>query len=338
MKFLNKFFGKSDDSVRFSYEERHYPFGVLVLVFFMTILVWTLGLRALSDVSDGIPSIDYPRFYELQSHLDAQDYWNDRVQPVQDKVYQTDTDYDRIRGAYDSTLLEEIAGEKYRLYGDPGQIRNEVRTTSSQLESLQKELIVLEAEHERLLDIANAEYELLEEEWRVSNRWRQLKVFAWEALFWLPFFLLTLSWHTRSKKRQSKWEIISLSSYIAASLLALQSICVLLWSWIPRRLLEMLWEILSATLLTRIIGYYLMVGLVIVLFGGFILFVHRRMTDPVRGGRKRIRNGGCPSCSYPLSLSEDFCGGCGTELKQACKSCKKPHFHWEAACTHCGKK
>ncbi|MDA1208438.1 MAG: zinc ribbon domain-containing protein [bacterium] len=336
MKLLSSLFGKSEDTIQFSYDEKHYPLGVLVLVFFMTVFVFSLGERALSDISDGIPTIHYPYLHELQSYENAQDFWGKEVRPLRDSLYEAGVDLDRIRGAYDSTLLENLAGEKDRLYGEPSQIRSQVKLTTQEVSRLKDKLDDVEEKYQGMIASAEAEYKVLEDLWRVDNKWRQAKVFAWEALFWLPFFLLTLSWHTRSKKKQSKWEIISLSSYIAASLLALQSTCVLLWSWIPRRLLEILWELLSATLLTRIIGYYVMVGIVIFIFGACIIFIHRRMTDPVRGGRKRIRNGGCPTCSYPLSLSSNYCGGCGSELKQDCKSCKKPHFTWEAACSNCG--
>lgn len=338
MKILKNFFGKRDETVRFSYEEKRYPLGVLVLVFLMTALVWMLGQRALADVSDGIAEIPYPQYYELPAYEEAQRYWDEIVNPLQQKKWQLESRLHEVRGEYDSTLLENIADEPERLYGDEKDVRTDFRQVSAELAEVSAELQKAEAEHKRLSELAEEASKPIYHEYRRKMQWRQAKVFAWEALFWVPFFFLTLGWHTASKRKESKWEIISLASLIAASLLALQSICVLLWSWIPRELLEWIWELLRATLFTRIIGYYLIVGVVILLFGAFIVFVHRRMTDPVRGGRRKIRQGYCPTCSYPLRLSHRFCGGCSKELMKDCPSCKKERYTWEAVCTHCGSK
>lgn len=323
MKLLQKLFGKGSDEVHFSYEEKRYPLGVLVLLFMMTIVVWMLGQRALQDVSDGIPRIEYPRYFELTEHKAAQDYFDTTVRPLQQQQRDLQQRIAEIRSEYDSSLLENIAGETDRLYGKEEAIRNQFEEWEKKLSKVEEELARTTAVHKELQEVAIDARKVVQKEYRQKNKWRQAKVFAWEALFWIPFFLLSLSWHSRSKRKQSKWEVISLSTLIAASLLSLQSVCVLLWSWIPRALLERLWEILSATLFTRIIGYYVMVGLVVLFFGWFIVFVHRRMTDPVRGGRKKIRQGCCPTCSYPLNLSADYCGGCSKKLKKQCTSCKK---------------
>jgi len=337
MKLLRKLFGKGSDEVHFSYEEKRYPLGVLVLLFMMTIVVWMLGQRALQDIQDVVPRIDYPRYIELSEEKAVEQSWEKNVWPLHQQRNSLQQRIREIRTEYDSSLLENIANEDERLYGDEEDIRSQFSVLQRELESVNSEIEVAEATHESLVEIAKDARKVAEQKYRQKNKWRQAKVFAWEALFWIPFFLLSLSWHTRSKRKQSKWEVISLSTLISASLLSLQSVCVLLWSWIPRALLERLWEILSATLFTRIIGYYVMVGLVVLLFGWFIVFVHRRMTDPVRGGRKKIRQGCCPTCSYPLNLSADYCGGCGKKLKQKCTSCKKDRYTWEAVCTHCGK-
>lgn len=336
MRILRRLSGSKSDNVHFSYEEKRYPIGVSILLFMMTVVVWMLGQRALQDVSAGIPRIEYPRYYELPANEAAEDYWETNVQPLHRLRSDLEQQIERSRGEYDSSLLENVAGEAERLYGDEESIRAQFSSLQNRLRGLNEQIREAEVTHRQLQSRAGEERESALQEYRRKNRWRQAKVFAWEAVFWVPFFFLTLSWHARGKRKQSKWEVISLSSFVAASLLSLQSIGVLLWSWIPRRFLEWLWEILSATLFTRIIGYYLMVGLVVLLFGWFIVIVHKRMMDPVRGGRKKIRQGCCPVCSYPLNLSDAHCGGCGRMLKQQCPSCKEDRYTWEAVCTHCG--
>jgi len=338
MKLLQKLFGKRSEEVRFSYEEKRYPLGVLVLIFVMTMVLWMLGQRALHDVSDGIPTIPYPRYNELAEEKAANDYWIQALQPLQKKQALLERRIAEVRGEYDSSLLENIAGEDKRLYGEEEDVRQNFATLQLELENVQTQVALADLQYKDLLQKTEEARKASDAEYRNKNKWRQARVFLWEALFWVPFFLLTLLWHTRSRRKDSKWEVISLSSFIAASLLALQSFCTLLWSWIPRELLERLWELLSATLLTRILGYYILVGLAILLFGSFIVFLIRRMTDVARKGRKNIRQGGCPHCNYPLQLCHNYCGSCGTQMKNSCTSCKQSKYTWEAVCSHCGAK
>ena len=167
---------------------------------------------------------------------------------------------------------------------------------------------------------------------------RQLKVLLWETLFWRPFFFFGLWWFSRSKRKDSRWEVVSLSVIIAVSIVAVQSFCVFLWSWIPKEFLRWLWEILRATLFTRIVGYYLMIAIVILILGGLVVSVHKRAMNPVRGGKRKIRGGMCPQCSYPLNLSGSHCGGCGRQLKKPCNKCSAEIYTWSAVCTSCGAK
>ena len=338
MKLLKKLFGKGSEEVHFSYEEKRYPFGVLVLLFMMTVVVWMLGQRAMYDVRDVVPRIEYPRYFELSEERAVEMSWETNVWPLHQKRNALQLRISELRTEYDSSLLENIADKDDRLYGGEDLIHIQLPRFQKELEELNTEIIFAEAEHEKLQEIAREARRKAEQEYRNKNKWYQAKVFGLEALFWVPFFFLTLAWHTRSKRKRSRWEVISLSSLISATLLSIQSIVALLWSWIPRYFFEWLWKILSATLFTRIIGYYLMVGLAIFLFGGFIIFIHKRMTDPVRGGRKKIRQGYCPTCSYPLNLSTNHCGGCGKQLKEQCASCGNGKYTWEAVCTHCGTK
>jgi hypothetical protein len=297
-----------------------------------------LSERAIADLKDGIPRIQYPNYYDLQENRDVQNYRNNVLRPLYQKKSDLENRNRQVRSEYDTSLLEKIADENTRLYGDQGVVREDFSNTQEQLHTVEEGIEKAEDELERLQVLAHQAEAPLRNEYRSRVRIRQLKVFLWEALFWIPFFFITLWWYSRTKRKDSRWEIISIAALIASSIISLQSFCVFLWSWIPRELLEKLWEILQTTLLTRIVGYYLMMAVIILLLGGLIVSVHRRATDPVRGGKKKIRSKQCPACSYPLEISGDFCGGCGKQLQEKCTSCGKQTYTWAAVCEHCGKK
>jgi len=295
-----------------------------------------LGERALDDVSEGILRIPYPNRWELPEEVEARNYRKNVLQPLYNQKNSLQGRVRDTRGEYDSSLLEKLTGEEERLYGSEGEVRERFTESQGSLSMVNAKIADAEKELKVLEEASKKASKKVQAAYRKKNRWRQLKVFVWEAVFWVPFFALSLFWYTGRKRKESKWEVISLSVLIAASFLSLQSIGVLLWSWIPRAFLEWLWELLAATLFTRIVGYYVMIAVSVLLFGSLIVFIHRRITDPVRGGKKKIRHELCPTCSYPLNLSEKFCGGCGTQLLKECPSCQKSGYTWQAVCVHCG--
>jgi hypothetical protein len=335
---FKKLFGKHSDELQFSYEEKKYSFGVKVLVALLTLIILVLSERAIADLQEGIPRIQYPNLYDLQENRDVQHYQRTVLQPLYQKRNDLQHKEKTVRSEYDTSLLEKIADEDTRIYGNQDVVRDSFKDTQKELQLLTTKITVGEEEIKRLKVIARAAEKPLRDQYRSAVRIRQLKVFLWEAIFWIPFFFITLWWYSRTKRKNSRWEVIAIAALIASSVITLQSFCIFLWSWIPRELLEKLWEILQATLLTRIVGYYLMMAVIVLLLGGLIVSVHRRATDPVRGGKKKIRNMQCPTCSYPLDLSEDYCGGCGKQLKDTCASCGKTNCTWAAVCEHCGKK
>ena len=334
---LKKLFGKHSEQLHFSYEEKRYSTGVKVLVILLTILIYMLSQRAIEDLKSGIPRIDYPNYRDLVENRNVEHFRKTELQPLYDARWKLESRKREARSEYDTSLLEKIAGEDERIYGHQDDVRDTVDETDADLVKLELQIEEKERELEDLHEIADKAEEPLRREYRKNVRIRQLKVFVWEAIFWLPFFFITLWWYSRTKRKDSRWEVIAISALCASSITSLQSFCIFLWSWIPREFLEWLWRILQATLLTRVVGYYLMIALVVLLFGGLIVSVHRRATDPVRGGKRKIRNRQCPTCSYPLILSEMYCGGCGRQLEEKC-SCGEEGYTWSACCVHCGKK
>ena len=337
MKLLAKLLGKRSDELHFSYEEKKYSFGVKVLVALLTMIIFMLSQAAVADLQSGIPRVDYPNYRDLVENRNVEHFRRETLQPLYEQRWELQDRKREARSEYDTSLLEQIAGEQERIFGEQDQVREVVDVADADLAELNTLIEEKEEELEALQLVAHKAEAPLRNAYEKKVKMRQLKVFIWEALFWVPFFFITLWWYSRTKRKDSRWEVISISALIASSLISLQSFCIFLWSWIPKAVLEWLWELLQATLLTRIVGYYLMMAAVIALLGGLIVSVHRRATDPVRGGKKKIRNRQCPTCSYPLILSETYCGGCGKQLEEKC-SCGESGYTWAAVCVYCGKK
>jgi len=286
---------------------------------------------------DGVERIDYPQYWKIPEHVALQDFRDDELQPLYRRKYQLEDQLRINRQDYDTSLLEEIAESDKPFYGGIDEVQTSITDVREELSKLEKEISVKEEMAERLEEKAEDAFEPMKLEYEKKMRIRQAKVFGLEALFWLPFFLVVLFWHVRTKKKNSSWEVVSIAALLAACAVSLHSVIVFIWSLVPKMFLEKLWEFLQVTVFTRVIGYYILILIPIVLFGALIVIVHRKLTDPVLWGKKKIKNGDCPKCNYPLSLSGNFCGGCGRVLKKKCPSCNAEGFEWQSVCTSCGK-
>jgi len=102
---LSKLFGKSSKELHFSYEEKKYSFGVKVLVALLTLVILMLSERAIADLQDGIPRIDYPNYYDLQENRDVQVYRNNTLNPLYQKMRELEMRNREVRSEYDTSLL-----------------------------------------------------------------------------------------------------------------------------------------------------------------------------------------------------------------------------------------
>jgi hypothetical protein len=338
MGFWKKIFSRRGKEIHFSYDERKYPFGIKVLIVFLTILLFLLGGSAFDDLQEAIPEIDYPRYENIPEVRKLHAFERDIYWPLRDREREIERKLGIVRGEYDTHLLEKIAREsRPPLYGESDEIREDYGELTQQLEEVRQELIRADVQYEQMQKSAKeAKQPTLDVyEWKVKVR--QAKVFAWEMLFWVPFLLFSFYWYTRSQRKDSLWLSISLSALIASGVLSLISTATILWSCVLRDALEWIWELIRATLFTRIIGYYGITALVIIIGGGVIVWIYRLVTDPQKWGKHRIRHGGCPHCSYPLSLSGQYCGGCGKKIIRQCSKTKRDGYVWEKTCSHCGE-
>ena len=308
-----------------------------VLIVLVTGVILLLSERALMDIGDGIPQIPYPEYEEIPEVKELRAFERETYWPLLEERSNLERSLGMRREDYDSRLLEKIARAPAPFYGTETEIKGSIEELTSRLGDTERKIAGAEDEYQRLQKKAEEGQKPVQKAYEWAVRWRQAHVFAWEALFWVPFFFFALWWHMRSKRRESRWEIISLSVFITASIITFQSLSVFLWSWIPKELLDALWRILRATLFTRVIGYYVIIALAVLILGSLVVFIHRKITDPVRIGKRHIRYGLCPTCSYPLNLSGIFCGGCGKELKVKCKQCSGERYVWEVKCSRCGK-
>lgn len=166
--------------------------------------------------------------------------------------------------------------------------------------------------------------------------WFGFKVFFMKLLFVLPFFLASMHFYFKYKKKDSPYTIILTSIFFASSILMLEVVLIFLYDIIPKEWWEILIEFFTALAALRYVLYYLSVAVVIAVLGGIVYYIQKNVYNPQRVAMRRLKEKKCPGCSFDLALSSKFCPNCGFKLKSECPKCHKERYKDLPVCPFCG--
>lgn len=275
------------------------------------------------EVKHGVPAI-----YELQRTKEKE---LRNVELELQKVYTNLADLER---QYSLGLQENIAEEQRKLYP--------VLVIQQQLEELRKDKAELEIARDKL----RGELKPLEDdikilylgvalEYRVAWRWYEFMVFLLEVIFVAPFFIFVFWWYRRLLSKNSPYTIIFTALIGVASVLLFRVLLVWFWSLFLARLIQTLWNFIQSFALLKSLVFYGGMVLSIVIFGGAVYLLQKRIFDPKRVAIRRLRQKQCPGCQTSLDLASDFCPNCGRKLKEKCANCNKERWSDLPFCPYC---
>jgi predicted RNA-binding Zn-ribbon protein involved in translation (DUF1610 family) len=244
---------------------------------------------------------------------------------------------------YDLSLQEKMAGEDAII--DMPEIKNKITESQSQINALRSENSLLrEKRNTVILKIKDSVLSLQEsygetyEHYKVRNAWYKLKIFFLTFIFVVPFFVFSLYYYFRLKKKNSPYAVILTATTTAFSILFLQVVGVFLYDILLKAWLGMVFSIFWELPFVRYIVYYGSVILIIVLFGGTVYYIQKKVFDPKKVAARRMKDKKCPKCSFSVDSQYHFCPSCGLQLKEICKNCEKMKVRYLSHCPHCGEK
>lgn len=252
---------------------------------------------------------------------------------------------DRLKGAYDTSLLERMAGDA------PGQTpvdasKAEFRTKAAALDGIKTRLATLDTTLDahpavRALWTAldqrpAAERQALIDDLHRLEFWFPVKQLGMQLVFLLPLFVAFLAWNNASlRKGRSLQTLVSAHLLVVSFIPIFFRIVETLYRIIPRKFLAALFDFLEAFKLVAI-WHYLMMAVVI---GAALLVIHlfqKKLFSRERLLERRISKGECQGCGRHLPADSAACPFCGYAQLRPCPHCQGLMHRHAPFCRHCG--
>ena len=289
------------------------------------------------------------KFYEnlsaIAEHDALEKLFVDRQQ-TEKKLRQLSRKYDRERKVYNTTLMEQMAGEKTTMQ----------KSISATVKAQGKEIDRLEAHIQQLNAQINAEA-LVKEFWQLArlgdeaqreeliqdlNRFKRFYLFRevlWKMLFLLPLLAVFLFWHKRSIAKERRVRgLLSAHLIVVSSIPILLEMLHLILELIPVHFFKELFKWIERLHLVAL-WYYFSIILAVAAGLFFIFIIQKKIFTPERLHHKRLAKGACPFCGKKLpDRNVAACPFCGKKLLRECTKCKKLTYLVARFCIHCGEK
>ncbi len=261
------------------------------------------------------------------------------------EVRELQRDIDRLKGAYDTTLLETMAKEQQ---GQPAvtAIRGDFQKKAADLNQLTSQVAALEQTINadarvqqlwtRVEGLQKSDRDLLLSDLRRLNFWYPVKKLAMQLLFLLPLFAIFYAWNSVSVRRNRGVQaLVSTHLLIVAFIPIFGKIIETLYDIIPHKLLEKLIRFLESFKLVAI-WHYLLIALAIAA-GLFLIYIcQKKLFTRERLMERRIAKGECQNCGKHLPAASSACPFCGDNQFKPCPHCQQSMHVHGCYCRHCG--
>ncbi len=202
-------------------------------------------------------------------------------------------------------------------------LSQEIKNLESEIALLEVSLSQLESNLEPSEKLLKEKYALLQKEYEESWKLYEFYVFLLQVLFVFPLFFALLKFYFRLSAKNSPYLIILTFLLIPVSIFVIQITFVYFWGLFLGVLLEFIWGFIKNIQILKSLISYLGMIFVAFIFGGSVYLLQKRIFDPKRLAKRRLRDKKCPNCSFSLDLSSEFCSFCGKRIMKECLSCKK---------------
>jgi len=251
----------------------------------------------------------------------------------------------RMKGAYDTTLLETIAGKR-PVDNDAAAIRKTMADKTAVLNERVGQGALLDASIEqdprvrelfdRVANVSEDQRTALRDELRRLNFWYPAERLGMEMLFLLPLLAVFYFWNAKSIAASRPFQTLVSSHLLVVVLIPVFfKIVELLYDIIPRKLLRQIIELLESLRLVAI-WHYLLIGVAIVVALALIYLFQKKLFSREKLLQRRIAKGLCQACGQQLPADSLHCHACGTAQFRTCSHCNAlTHVHGRY-CRACG--
>lgn len=320
--------------------------------------------NAVSQAQNGVPlQVDYQRinenhlgsvsnvcsqYVEYYDQLDTSE--NQRIiteiDQRQDTIVNLQSQNQQIRSQYDSTLLEEIAGQPRELSineVEAAEAKATLDRNTAQIESLQSEIDALQAElvesetGQQLLNLLNddAQFNELENRYDRASFWHPTIEIFFQGLFLVP--LLAIAWGVHRFAQNRDYGLVALLSWHLLVIFTVPLIVKLFQILQVGALFEVLTDIVSIILggLLFLVSYFYIFLIPLIGFG-LIKFFQKVVFNPKVQAAGRVQKGRCIRCAKKLNRGDHHCPHCGYHQYKECATCHQQTYRLLSHCRECG--
>lgn len=269
--------------------------------------------------------------------------YNNEIQSKNHQIGQNEANLNSLLREYDISLQETIADEEALL--DKPEIKNQIKSLWQSNENLRTHIDEITTSRDQIItqikstqDKLKNAYEKAQEEYTTNLSYYNLKVFSLKLLFILPIFVVFLYLYFKYKKKDSPYTIIISSVVYASTILFLQIVLVFLYLILPKKWFSRIFTFLMSVPALRYIVYYGAVLIVILILGGIVFYIQKKLYDPRKVALRHLKDSKCPNCSFNLELSETYCPKCRRQIKAKCQKCGNYRYIDLDFCPVCGNK
>ncbi len=249
---------------------------------------------------------------------------------------------EKLNNDYDLSLQEKIAAEPAIM--DKTTIKLSITQQKEKINNLEHQNLNFIKQRQKIInsikpqiDILSTSYNQAKEYYKNKSAYYNFKVFLLMLLFVLPFFAFSIYYYLKLKKKNSPYTIIYTAIASSSAILFIQVVLNFLYKILPKEWLIYIFDFFMAIPFFSYIIYYSSVILIILLFGGLVYFIQKKVFHPSKVAIRRLKENKCPGCSFTLKSSFIFCPKCGQQIKEECPHCHQLKFRYLSHCPYCGK-
>jgi membrane-associated HD superfamily phosphohydrolase len=291
-----------------------------------------------SELNVGIPKLMKsirPRFIVLKAISDT-------LQQLTDKKYKFETSLQEEKANYENSLIEKIAKEKNKIYEKEAiklkivnfekrieEINQKITKANQSINSLNAEIGNFATKNESVILKPFQDYDT---EYKIASFKKVLLLLA----FFTPIFVFSLRKYIRSKKSNSKNTIIWGALVVIFSLLFAQIFFEFIYSIVPHILFQKIVTFLEQFAFIAIIGRYLLLLSIPILFGWIVFLIQKRVYNTEAVRMRAFKAGKCPKCEMKIDTEMNHCPVCAYKLKIKCAACAEMTLAIGEFCQKCG--
>ncbi|MGC1308598.1 MAG: hypothetical protein WA885_15335 [Phormidesmis sp.] len=269
-----------------------------------------------------------------------------QVNNTQAEIYSFQNKNSTIRQQYDSTLLEEIAGqprEQSINAVEAAQARAEIERNEraiaqreQTLAALKTELVSTAQSQSYLAILTNDEqFQKLNKGYNRASFWHPSVQLFFQGLFLLPLILLALVVHRFAQRRN--YGYVSLISWH----LLIIFLIPLIWKIFEFFQIGFLFQLIANLVEALFSGLrfllnYLQILLIPVIGFGLIKFFQKVVFNTRLQATNRVQKMRCVNCAKHIRKHDMHCPHCSYAQYHSCQNCHNPTYRHLSYCKHCG--